>query len=311
MSDYFSGVAKRHQALRPAHGRGQCEYAHSKGKIYGLLGPNGAGKTSTIRMITTITQPDQGKILFDGEELEEKHTHRTGYMPEERGLYKKSKVKEQIDYLLMLKGMGVKDAREARNTWLERLGLSDWTDKKTTDLSKGMQQKVQFITTVAHEPDLLILDEPFSGLDPVNAQLIEDIIVELNEKGTTILFSTHRMEQVEELCDHIALFNRGKLVLEDDITAVRKQFQRNEYRVEFEGDPSFLQNLGIPELEIRSHTERTAMLRIPDGSDPKKLMHAIVDAPVEVLKMELHLPRLQEIFIELVGKDAKVAAKSN
>jgi ABC-2 type transport system ATP-binding protein len=282
-----------------------------RGKIYGLLGPNGAGKTSTIRMITTITQPDQGTIMFDGEQLNEKHTRRTGYMPEERGLYKKTKVREQIDYLLMLKGMNVKDARNARNTWLERLGLSDWTDKKTTDLSKGMQQKVQFITTVAHEPDFLILDEPFSGLDPVNAQLIEDIIVDLNEKGTTILFSTHRMEQVEELCDHIGLFNRGKLVLEDDITSVRKQFQRKEYRVDFQGDSTFIHNLNVPGMEVKSSGERTMMLRIPDETNPKQLMHAIVDAPVEIHKIELHLPRLQEIFIELVGKDAPVAAKSN
>jgi ABC-2 type transport system ATP-binding protein len=311
MSDYFlelQHVTKRYDQ----HTAVDDVTMHiPRGKIYGLLGPNGAGKTSTIRMITTITRPDDGRILFDGENLEERHTHRTGYMPEERGLYKKTKVKEQIDYLLMLKGMSVKDARNARNTWLERLGLSDWTDKKTTDLSKGMQQKVQFITTVAHQPDLLILDEPFSGLDPVNAQLIEDIIVDLNERGTTILFSTHRMEQVEELCDHIGLFNRGKLVLEDDITSVRKQFQRNEYRVDFVGDPTFVHELNVPGLELKSSTERSVTLRIPDDGNPKALMHAIVDSPVEVLKIELHLPRLQEIFIELVGKDAPVAAKSN
>ncbi|MFK7971025.1 MAG: ABC transporter ATP-binding protein [Bacteroidia bacterium] len=311
MSEYFlelKGVTKRYDQHTAVD---NVTMKIPRGKIYGLLGPNGAGKTSTIRMITTITRPDSGVILFDGEELRESHTARTGYMPEERGLYKKTKVKEQIDYLLMLKGMSTKEARIARDTWLDRLGLSDWTNKKTTDLSKGMQQKVQFITTVAHEPDLLILDEPFSGLDPVNAQLIEDIIVELNGNGTTILFSTHRMEQVEELCDHIALFNRGNLVLENDITAVRKQFQRSEYRVDFQGDPTFVNQLNIPGLEVKSSGDRSMMLRIPDGSDPKAFMHAIIDAPVEVLKLELHLPRLQEIFIELVGKDATVAAQVN
>lgn len=311
MSDYFlelQGVTKRYDQHTAVD---NVSMKIPRGKIYGLLGPNGAGKTSTIRMITTITQPDSGKILFNGSELNESHTRHTGYMPEERGLYKKTKVREQIDYLLMLKGMSSKEARRARDSWLNRLGLADWTDKKTTDLSKGMQQKVQFITTVAHDPELLILDEPFSGLDPVNAQLIEDIIVELNEKGTTILFSTHRMEQVEELCHHIGLFNRGKLVLENDIKAVRKQFQRNEYRVEFEGDPAFVNDLAVPGLEVIRSTEDSLMLRIPDESDSRILMHAVVDAPVKVTKMELHLPRLQEIFIELVGADAKVAAKSN
>lgn len=278
-----------------------------RGRIYGLLGPNGAGKTTSIRMITNITVPDEGQIIFDGEPLQPEHVNRIGYMPEERGLYKKMKVKDQIEYLLMLKGLSMKGAKEARENWLEKLGLTDWTNRKTTDLSKGMQQKVQFITTVAHEPPLLILDEPFSGLDPVNTQVVEAEIRRLNAAGTTIIFSTHRMEQVEELCDNIALINRGKLILEDDITSVRKRFQKNAYLIEFTGDKSEISN--IAGLEVKELNERDAMVRIPEGEDAKYLMRHLINTNLEILKVELHLPRLNEIFIELVGKDAPVAAQ--
>ncbi len=278
-----------------------------RGRIYGLLGPNGAGKTTSIRMITNITVPDEGQIIFDGEPLQPEHVNRIGYMPEERGLYKKMKVKDQIEYLLMLKGLSTKDAKAARENWLEKLGLTDWTNRKTTDLSKGMQQKVQFITTVAHEPPLLILDEPFSGLDPVNTQVVEAEIRRLNAAGTTIIFSTHRMEQVEELCDNIALINRGKLILEDDITSVRKRFQKNAYLIEFTGDKSEISN--IAGLEVKELNERDAMVRIPEGEDAKYLMRHLINTNLEILKVELHLPRLNEIFIELVGKDAPVAAQ--
>ncbi|TAE93958.1 MAG: ATP-binding cassette domain-containing protein, partial [Runella slithyformis] len=176
-----------------------------KGSIFGLLGPNGAGKTSLIRIITQITAPDAGRVLFEGQPLRPDHIRQIGYLPEERGLYKKMKVKEQVTYLLSLRGMAPAAARKTTTEWLERLGLGAWGDRNAADLSKGMQQKVQFIATVAHAPSLLILDEPFSGLDPVNSRLIEEEIFRLRDAGATIIFSTHRLEQVEELCDHIAL----------------------------------------------------------------------------------------------------------
>lgn len=272
------------------------------GNIYGLLGPNGAGKTSIIRMITGITAPDAGKIYFDGEALSRKHIQSIGYMPEERGLYKKMKVHEQISYLLSLRGMMPSEAKNAATNWLDRLGLSDWADRNTNDLSKGMQQKVQFISTVGHEPKLLILDEPFSGLDPVNANLIETEIRRLKAQGTTIIFSTHRLEQVEELCDYIALINRGQLMLEDEITTVRKKFQKNQYQVEFIGDKSILNQL--TQLEVTDLTDRSANIGLTEGFDGKDLMRFLIDSPLEVLKFEQHLPRLNDIFIELVSNTA-------
>ena len=273
-----------------------------RGHIYGLLGPNGAGKTSIIRMITGITAPDEGKIYFDGSPLTRNHIQAIGYMPEERGLYKKMKVREQIIYLLSLRGMPVSDAKQAATDWLDRLGLMDWADRNTNDLSKGMQQKVQFISTVGHEPQLLILDEPFSGLDPVNANLIETEIRRLKDKGTTIIFSTHRLEQVEELCDYIALINRGKLMLEDEITTVRKQFQKNQYQIEFLGDKTELERL--PHVQLSELTDRSANISLTEAVTPKDLLRMLIDTPLEILSFEQHLPRLNEIFIELVSNTA-------
>lgn len=273
-----------------------------KGKIYGLLGPNGAGKTSIIRMITGITGIDKGRILFDGAPLDPSHAVQTGYMPEERGLYKKMKVKEQITYLLALKGLSMSKAAAAADEWLERLGLSDWKNRNTTDLSKGMQQKVQFISTIAHRPRLLILDEPFSGLDPVNAKLIESEIYQLKEEGTTIIFSTHRMEQVEELCDYIALINQGKLMLEDDITKVRKDFQKSVYQVDFVGDKAVLDQLAA--LNVLESTDKSAKVEIAQGFASRDGLIALAQSPLEILSFQLHLPRLNEIFIELVSSQA-------
>lgn len=272
------------------------------GKIYGLLGPNGAGKTSIIRMITGITAPDAGKIFFDGEALSRKHIQSIGYMPEERGLYKKMKVREQITYLLSLRGMLPAEAKKAANAWLDRLGLMDWADRNTNDLSKGMQQKVQFISTVGHEPKLLILDEPFSGLDPVNANLIETEIRRLKDQGTTIIFSTHRLEQVEELGDHIALINRGKLMLEDEINTIRKRFQKNQYQLEFIGDKSALEQLS--QLSITDLTDRSANIALTENMGPRDLLRILIDTPIEILSFEQHLPRLNDIFIELVSSTA-------
>ncbi|MEM7654520.1 MAG: ATP-binding cassette domain-containing protein [Bacteroidota bacterium] len=278
-----------------------------RGKIYGLLGPNGAGKTSIIRMITGITAPDEGEIYFDGKPLDREHVRAIGYMPEERGLYKKVKVLEQITYLLSLKGMHPKAARSTAITWLDRLGLKDWAKRNTNDLSKGMQQKVQFISTVAHEPKLLILDEPFSGLDPVNAKLIESEILRLRDNGTTIIFSTHRMEQVEELCDYIGLMNHGALILEDEITEVRKQFQRNQYRLEFVGDTQWLKDSGLDLVDLKG---TSALIQMTDGQETKALMRLLLSSPLEILKVELYLPRLNDIFIELVGKNAQPVMQS-
>jgi ABC-2 type transport system ATP-binding protein len=278
-----------------------------RGKIFGLLGPNGAGKTSIIRMITGITAPDTGEIWFDGERLAPHHTRRTGYMPEERGLYKKMKIGEQATYLLSLKGMPEAKAREAAYSWLERLGLGAWVDRNATDLSKGMQQKVQFIATVAHEPDLLILDEPFSGLDPVNAKLIEGEIIRLKKKGTTIIFSTHRLEQVEELCDHIALINKGEVMLQNEITQVRKQFQKPVYRIDYVGDPAAWQQM--QGLQVADLSDKTAMVHLQGGQDGRDIMRQLIDSPLEILNFELHLPSLTEIFIELVtGKPYQPSA---
>lgn len=302
MNDTFLRIDKVSKAYDEYLAVNQVSLNIPKGKIYGLLGPNGAGKTSTIRMITRITMPDSGIIYFNGEELAEKHSRQTGYMPEERGLYKKMKVLEQITYLLSLKGMKTSEAKAAGIEWLERLGLTDWSNKNVTDLSKGMQQKVQFIATIAHNPGLLILDEPFSGLDPVNTKLVEREIFRLKDEGTTIIFSTHRMEQVEELCDHIALMNRGQVVLEDEITKVRKDFQKDVYHISFLGDRHHLENVaGLRILEI---TDKSAKVELSDGEqDRNQLLRRLADSPLEILSFSLHLPRLNEIFIELVGGD--------
>jgi ABC-2 type transport system ATP-binding protein len=202
-----------------------------KGSIYGLLGPNGAGKTSLIRIINQITMPDSGSIIFDGEKLQPKHVQTIGYLPEERGLYKTMKIGEQCLYLAQMKGLTKNEAKKQLEYWFEKLEIKGWWNKKIQELSKGMAQKVQFIVSVLHQPKLLILDEPFSGFDPVNANLIKDEIIELKEKGTTIVFSTHRMESVEEMCDHIALIHKSNKLIEGKLIDVKKQFRTNTYQI--------------------------------------------------------------------------------
>lgn len=202
-----------------------------EGSIYGLLGPNGAGKTSLIRIINQITLPDEGEIIFDGEVLSPKHIGIIGYLPEERGLYKTMKVGEQCLYLAQMKGLSKTEAKKQLNYWFDKLEIQGWWDKKIQELSKGMAQKIQFVVTVLHQPKLLILDEPFSGFDPVNANLIKDEIIELNKKGTTIIFSTHRMESVEEMCDYIALIHKSNKLIEGKLTDVKKQFRTNTYQI--------------------------------------------------------------------------------
>ena len=204
-----------------------------KGSIFGLLGPNGAGKTSLIRIINQITHPDSGELFFNGKPLDEKHLGRIGYLPEERGLYKKMKVGEQLLYLAQLKGMPKKEALQKLKFWFERFEIQAWWEKKVEELSKGMAQKIQFIVTVLHEPELLILDEPFSGFDPINTNLIKEEILRLRENGTSIIFSTHNMESVEELCDHIALINKSKVILDGEVNEIRSRFKNHEYQIRF------------------------------------------------------------------------------
>ncbi|UQA77263.1 ATP-binding cassette domain-containing protein [Sphingobacterium siyangense] len=204
-----------------------------KGKIFGLLGPNGAGKTSLIRIINQITAPDSGDILFNGEPLGPQHIAQIGYLPEERGLYKKMKIGDQMLYLAQLKGLSKREALARIRDWCQRLDITSWLDKKIEDLSKGMQQKVQFVATVIHQPQLIILDEPFSGFDPVNANIIKEQILRLNQEGATIIFSTHRMETVEELCDNIALINRSKKILDGSVQAIKKEYRNQTYRLEY------------------------------------------------------------------------------
>lgn len=204
-----------------------------KGKIFGLLGPNGAGKTSLIRIINQITAPDSGEILFNGEALGPQHIAQIGYLPEERGLYKKMKIGDQMLYLAQLKGLSKREALARIHDWCQRLDITSWLDKKIEDLSKGMQQKVQFVATVIHQPQLIILDEPFSGFDPVNANIIKEQILRLNQEGATIIFSTHRMETVEELCDNIALINRSKKILDGSVQAIKKEYRNQTYRLEY------------------------------------------------------------------------------
>ena len=274
-----------------------------KGQIFGLLGPNGAGKTSLIRIINQITAPDAGEIYFYGERLSPKHIGRIGYLPEERGLYKKMEIGEQMIYLAQLKGLSKQEAKQRIKYWFEKLQIESWWNKKVEDLSKGMQQKVQFVATVLHEPDLIILDEPFSGFDPVNAQIIQDEILELNKKGATIIYSTHRMESVEMLCDHIALINKSKLILEGSVKQIKNQYKNQTYKIQYILKPehaALLEHSNLYEIiqhEVGEESRLTIQLK-PGISLNEVLLHLI---PI----MEIHqifeiVPTMNEIFIDKV-----------
>ncbi len=269
-----------------------------EGKVFGLLGPNGAGKTSLIRIITTITRADSGKILFRGEPLNNSHPSQIGYMPEERGLYKKMKVGEQISYLARLKGFSKREANQQLDYWLDRFDILDWRNKKIEELSKGMQQKIQFICTVIHAPKLLILDEPFSGLDPINTNLIRDEIDELNRKGTTILFSTHRMEQVEQICENIVLINKGKNVLDGEVADIKNRFKDHLFQVDFAGElPS-----GIEEhITIISNEEGRLVVKLRDMAHANNFLKYLLAHGTTVTGFNEILPTLNEIFIKIVG----------
>lgn len=274
-----------------------------RGKIFGLLGPNGAGKTSLIRIINQITGPDSGEIIFDGEPLAPKHIGRIGYLPEERGLYKKMKIGEQMLYLAQLKGLNKKEATDRINYWFEKLDILSWWDKRVEDLSKGMQQKVQFIATVLHQPDLIILDEPFSGFDPVNANLIKDEIIELNKKGATIIFSTHRMESVEELCDHIALINRSKKILDGNINDIKNKYKNQTYKIELQSlaDEKLIHIENLYELKYLEQIENKTniTIKINKNISINQVLQSLL--PLAEIHQVLEIvPSINDIFIEQV-----------
>lgn len=272
-----------------------------KGTIFGMLGPNGAGKTSLIRIITTITAADEGIILLDGEPLSAQSPAYLGYMPEERGLYKKMKVGDQLMYLAQLKGMSRKDAFASIKEWMEKFEITSWWDKKIEELSKGMQQKIQFISTVMHKPKLIILDEPFSGLDPINANLIKDEIHQLNQDGTSIIFSTHRMEQVEEICDEIVLINKGKKVLEGKVSDVKNANKENLYRIGFDGSlPSDLASNGA--FSVIEDTARELIIKVSAQHNSNELLRALIDRGIHITSYQEILPTLNQIFIKKVGQ---------
>ena len=271
-----------------------------EGRIFGLLGPNGAGKTTTIRMINYIIPIDIGSITVNGVNVSPITQRMIGYMPEERGLYKKMKVGEQLMYLAQLKGMSAKNAEEKIRYWLNRFSAADWHLKKVGELSKGMSQKIQFIATIVHDPDIYIFDEPFSGLDPINSELLKEIIIELREQGKTILFSTHRMEQVEQMCDDICLFNNGKVVLTRNLRQVKKDFGKNTVLIEFEGDPTFLDEL--EGIRINNRSTNFAEIRILDGITHQEILKKALQH-TEIHTFQLVEPSLNEIFISTVGED--------
>ncbi len=270
-----------------------------KGTIFGLLGPNGAGKSSTIRMLLRIMLPDEGTIRVLGGDVSAVDVERIGYLPEERGLYKKMKVGDVLVFFAEIKGIPRAEARRRALTWLERMGLADRAAKPVEELSKGMQQKLQFIATVIHEPELLILDEPFSGLDPVNANVLKDIMLDFHRRGHTVVFSTHMMEQVEKLCEHICLINKGRVVLDGTLSSVKKQYGHNGVSVRFNGDGSFLKSL--PDVTSFQDHGNELFLRLRDGADAGRVLDA-ARGRLEILRFELAEPSIHDIFIERVSE---------
>lgn len=277
----------------------KVSFSVEQGTIFGLLGPNGAGKTTTIRMITNILKPDEGEIIMFGERVSASHQNRIGYLPEERGLYKKIKVIDQLIYFGMLKGMTRSEAQSEARKWLKKLDAGTWESKKIQELSKGMQQKVQFISTILHEPDVLILDEPFSGFDPINTEIIKKIVMDLKEEGKTIILSTHIMEQVEQLCDHICLIDTGKPVLSGLVREIKRAYGRDTIIMEWDGDDSFLND--FQNIKFINRSNNRAEFRITDGLKPMQILQK-ASLQNNIYKFELAEPSLNEIFIDVVTK---------
>lgn len=285
-------------------------FSIEQGSIFGLLGPNGAGKTTLLRMITGIFYPDSGDLLFDGKPFDPQNDFvHIGYMPEERGLYKKMKIGEQAMYLAQLKGLSKSEALEKIKFWFKKFEMESWWNKKVEGLSKGMSQKLQFVTTVLHEPKLIILDEPFSGLDPLNANLIKDEIYGLAQRGSTIIFSTHRMEQVEEICDHIILMNLGKKILDGTVTDVKQQFKENKFNVQFKGQPT---ELASPIFTIEHQEKQQLIVKINEGYNSNHVLNYLLQQDVLIERFNEILPSLNDIFIHLVeGSKATTRAFQN
>ena len=277
-----------------------------KGKIFGLLGPNGAGMTTLIRIINRITIPNSGSVLFNGQPITQDDVEKIGYLPEERGLYRKMKVGEQAMYFAQLKGMSVREAGNELKKWFVRFGIESWWNKKVEELSKGMAQKVQFITTVVHKPSLLILDEPFSGFDPVNAQVIREEILRLKEAGATIILSTHNMESVEELCDNIALINKSKVVISGGVEEIRRKYGNNNVELIYTSSTALQSTAGV--FGVLSDTDEsgrhTAVLEIADGAGTNDVLAEVMAQGVIVNSFKELVPRMNDIFIKLVTEGA-------
>lgn len=277
-----------------------------KGQIFGLLGPNGAGKTTLIRIINRITIPGSGEVLFDGRPITQEDVQKIGYLPEERGLYRKMEVGDQAMYLAQLKGMSARDAQVALKEWFVRFGIQDWWKKKVEELSKGMAQKVQFITTVVHKPSLMILDEPFSGFDPVNAELIRKEILRLNEEGSTIILSTHNMESVEELCDDIALLNKSKLVVTGGVDEIRRHYGNNNIELIYTGEQPVASAEGVFKVlsDENNVGRHTAVLSLEPGVSSNDVLSSLLSEGVSINSFKELIPRMNDIFIKLVTEEA-------
>jgi ABC-2 type transport system ATP-binding protein len=273
-----------------------------RASIFGLLGPNGAGKTTLIRIITSITGADEGTVYFNGEPLNNFHPTKIGYLPEERGLYKKMKIGEHLLYLAQLKGMDYKTARTVVLEWLDKFEIRGWWHKKVEELSKGMQQKVQFIATVLHNPELIILDEPFSGLDPINTNLIKSEIHKLKEKGTTIIFSTHRMEQVEEICEEIALIDKGKVILQGHVDDIKQQFKEHKFEVSFNGN--FNEEVIAGKADVLDRFNNSLVFKLHEGTESNQLLMNLIQNNMEIKSFSEILPTLNEIFIKKVEENS-------
>jgi ABC-2 type transport system ATP-binding protein len=270
-----------------------------QGSVFGLLGPNGAGKTSTIRMMIGITAPDSGSVRVFGKPFDRDALQKIGYLPEERGLYKKMKVVEQLIFLGELHGLAGTTARQRSVEWCERLEISDKLQNKVEELSKGMQQKIQFIAALVHDPDFIIMDEPFGGLDPVNSALLKDVLLDLKKKGKTILFSTHRMDQVEKLCDTICLINRGKSVLQGDLKRLKSQYGKNNVQIEYEGNGNFVEQNKL--VQSFNNYGNYVEVRLAPGADSQQLLRMAAEHS-RISRFELMEPSLEEIFIDVVGR---------
>ncbi len=302
---HVSGVTKRYTNKLAVDG---VSFSASDGRIFGLLGPNGAGKTTTIRMITYITTPDSGSITFQGKVVGPWSQQRMGYLPEERGLYRRMKVGEQLVYLAQLKGLDKREAKTRIQYWLERFEAIGWDAKRVDELSKGMQQKIQFIATIIHDPDLLIFDEPFSGLDPINSELLQSVIFELKANGKTILFASHRMEQVEQLCDDICMISDGKVVVNGPVRDIKQSFGRDTVRLDYTGSNAFVQTLrDAGKVKVITENATGVEMRLLDATPSRFVLDEALKTVTDLHRFEVVEPSLNEIFISVIGKSAQEA----